>query len=142
MRREQDLRRLLHASLAAAVLVAAAPGLADDTGYAYDASRDKRYVANTNVLERWSPDDTNNRSHKITSGRARAEAAFMAEPVVVDGVREAAWDAAAPFAVASTFDAAMAAAAPDAPLRGTARFLWDGPVLYVLVEVDGDTTPA
>src|SRR5690606_2681157 len=123
-------------------MLAAASGLADDTRYGYDAPNDRRFVTNTNVLERWSPAGTNNRSHKVTSGRARAEAAFTALPVAVDGVREAAWDAATPVAVASTFDATMTAASPGAWMRGTARFLWDGPVLYVLVEVEGDSTPA
>src|SRR6188768_3888963 len=34
----------------------------------------------------------------------------------------------------------MTARAPDATAHGTLRLLWDGPVLYVLVEVAGDTT--
>jgi len=34
----------------------------------------------------------------------------------------------------------MTARAPDATAHGTLRLLWDGPVLYVLVEVAGDST--
>ena len=34
----------------------------------------------------------------------------------------------------------MTAAAPDATTHGTLRLLWDGPLLYALVEVTGDST--
>ena len=34
----------------------------------------------------------------------------------------------------------MTAGAPDATAQGTLRLLWDGPVLYALVEVTGDST--
>jgi hypothetical protein len=36
----------------------------------------------------------------------------------------------------------MTADAPAATAQGSLRLLWDGPVLYVLVEVAGDSTPS
>ena len=107
--------------------------------YAYDEPGDRRFVNNTAVLERWSPSGTSNQSHKIATPRAQLSAVFTRQSPVIDGVREAAWDAAAPYPIANGFNADMTAEAPDAAVRGTLRMLWDGPVLYVLVEVSGDS---
>ena len=95
---------------------------------------------NTAVLERTAPGVGNNQSAKLSAPRAQATATFTTRPIVVDGVREAAWDAATPFPIAHAFNASMTGDAPDATARGTLRLLWDGPVLYLLVEVTGDTT--
>jgi hypothetical protein len=108
--------------------------------YAYDQPGDRNFVSNTNVLERWTPAGGNNQSHKIAVPRAQVKATFTAKPIVVDGVREAAWDDATPYPIASKFDAGMTADAPAATAQGTVRLLWDGPVLYILAEVTGDTT--
>lgn len=110
--------------------------------YAYDQPGDRAFVSNTAVLERWSPAGSNNQSYKLTADRAAADAAFVDEAIVIDGVREPAWDRATASPIRHRFDAAISAAAPAATVAGTARFLWDGPVLYLLVEVSGDATRA
>ncbi|NLF04889.1 MAG: hypothetical protein GX593_07825 [Actinomycetales bacterium] len=120
----------------AAPWASAAPG----DRYAYDQHGDKNFMTNTNVLERFSPTGSNNQSYLVTSPRAQADAAFTTEPVTVDGVREAAWDTATAYPIGNAFNATMTADAPDASTHGTVRLLWDGPVLYALVEVTGDTT--
>jgi hypothetical protein len=119
------------AILAVSGLVAAAEQ------YPYDRAGDRRFVNNTAVLERAGAD---NRSVRIAAPRAQVKATFTTATVVVDGVHEPAWDAAAAFPIASTFNADLTAAAPDAATRGSLRLLWDGPVLYLLVEVSGDST--
>ena len=108
--------------------------------YAFDQPGDKKFVSNTNVLERWTPTGGNNQSYKIAAPRAQLKATYTTKPIVVDGVREAAWDDATAYPIANKFDAGMTADAPAAATQGTLRLLWDGPVLYVLVEVTGDTT--
>jgi len=108
--------------------------------YAYDQPGDRNFVSNTNVLERWSPTAGNNQSYKIATPRAQVKANFTTKPIVVDGVREAAWDDATPYPVTNKFNAGMTADAPAATAQGTLRLLWDGPVLYILVEVTGDAT--
>ncbi len=110
--------------------------------YAYDRPGDRRFVSNTHVLERWSPAGGNNQSCKIAASRARVQARFTAGPIAVDGVREPAWDDAVPYPIANKFHAGMTADAPAATARGTLWLAWDGPVLYALVEVTGDTTPS
>jgi hypothetical protein len=110
--------------------------------YAYDQPGDRNYVSNTNVLERWSPTGGNNQSYKIATPRAQVKATFTTKPIVVDGVREVAWNDANPYPIANKFNAGMTADAPDATAQGTLRLLWDGPVLYILVEVTGDITKA
>jgi hypothetical protein len=108
--------------------------------YKYDQPGDKNYVSNTNVLERLSPTGGNNQSYKIATPRAQAKASFTTKPIVIDGVREAAWDAATPYPIANKFNAGMTAVAAAATAQGALRLLWDGPMLYILVEVTGDTT--
>jgi hypothetical protein len=105
--------------------------------YPYDQPGDKKFVNNTAILER---SGDNNQSTKLSAPRAHMTATFTNRPIVVDGVREAAWDAATPFPIAHTFNTSMTGDAPDATARGTLRLLWDGPVLYLLVEVSGDAT--
>lgn len=117
--------------IAAAVTVLAATGR-----HAYDLPGERRFVSNTAVLER---SGENNRSEKIIARRAQLQAQFTSAAVVVDGVREAAWDAANPYPVANVFNAGMTMAA-DSGAQGTLRAMWDGPVLYLLVEVSGDIT--
>jgi len=121
-------------------VVAAPAAAATGQGYPYDQPGDKDYVSNTNVLERYSPEGGNNQSYKVTSPRAEADAAFTTEHVAVDGVRDDAWDAATAYPVQNRFTPTMTAEAPDATAGGTLRLLWDGPVLYGLVEVTGDST--
>ncbi len=108
--------------------------------YPYDQPGDRKFVNNTAVLERTAPGGTNNQSTKLAATRAQVTATFTTRPIVVDGVREAAWDAATAVPITHAFNAGMTAEAPDATARGTMRLLWDGPVLYVLVEVTGDGT--
>ena len=108
--------------------------------YAYDQPGDRNFVSNTNVLERWSPTGGNNQSYKIATPRAQVKATFTTKPIVVDGVREAAWDDATPYPITNKFNAGMTADAPSATAQGTLRLLWDGPVLYIQIEVTGDTT--
>ena len=108
--------------------------------YAYDQPGDKHFVNNTAVLERTSPTGANNQSYKLSAPRAQVTATFTSRPIVVDGVREAAWDAATPYPIAHAFNAGMTGDAPDATAHGTLRLLWDGPVMYLLVEVTGDAT--
>jgi hypothetical protein len=110
--------------------------------YPYDQPGDKRFVNNTNVLERWSPTGGNNQSSKIATPRAQVKATFTTGHIVVDGVREVAWDAATPYPIANKFNAGMTGVAPAATAQGTLRLLWDGPMLYLLVEVTGDGTPS
>jgi hypothetical protein len=108
--------------------------------YAYDQPGDRNFVNNTNILERWLLTGSNNQSSKIAVPRAQVKATFITKPIVVDGVREAAWNDATPYPIANKFNADMTADAPDATAQGTLRLLWDGPVLYILVEVTGDRT--
>jgi hypothetical protein len=108
--------------------------------YGYDQPGDKHFVNNTAVVERSSTAGGNNQSQKIVATRAQMNATFTRQPIVVDGVREAAWDAATSYPIAHRFNADMTADAPDASAHGTLRLLWDGPVLYALVEVSGDHT--
>jgi hypothetical protein len=135
---------LSHVDRVAATLLAGVATLialaATGSQYAFDQPGDKRFVRNTAVLERWSPEGTNNQSHTIAAHRAQVSAAFTSQSVVVDAVREAAWGAATPYPIVNGFNADMTADAPDAAARGVLRLLWDGPVLYVLVEVAGDST--
>lgn len=114
----------------------AAPG----DGYPYDAPGDKKHMTNTNVLERFSPTGGNNVSHLVESPRAHADAAFTTEGIAVDGVRDDAWDAAPAYPIDNSFTAAMTGELPTATTSGELRLLWDGPVLYALVEVSGDAT--
>ncbi len=110
--------------------------------YAYDQPGDTDYINNTNVLERFSPEGGNNRSYKVVADRAQANAAFTTESIAVDGVREAAWTAATANEIGHRYNTSVTAEAPSATTEGTVRLLWDGPVLYALVEVTGDTTKA
>ncbi len=133
-RRGRVANRLVTVLAGAAVSVAL---LAATAQYPYDQPGDRRFVNNTAVLERTG---ANNLSPKITAPRAQVRAMFTRGPIAVDGIRETAWDAAAPYPLANRFNADMTAAAPDAAAHGTLRLLWDGPVLYGLVEVAGDST--
>jgi hypothetical protein len=111
--------------------------------YGYNQPGDKNYVNNTAVLERsLGTTSSNNQSLKITAPRAQVSATFTTAPIAVDGAREAAWDAATPYPIANKFLANMTGVAPAATAQGTLRLLWDGPVLYALVEVTGDATKA
>ncbi|WP_297082108.1 carbohydrate-binding protein [uncultured Demequina sp.] len=116
--------------------------MADDADtYPYDQPGDKSDVNNTNVLERFTPDGAgDNRSYKVEATRAQADATFTSETLEVDGIRDAAWDQAEEYPVANSFAANMTGDAPDATAGGSMRLLWDGPMLYVLVEVTGDAT--
>jgi hypothetical protein len=116
----------------------ATPALA--ATYDYSQPGDKNYVNNTAVLERsLGATSSNNQSLKVVVPRAQANAAFTSSPIVVDGVREAAWDAATAYPITNKFNTTMTASA-SSTTEGTVRMLWDGPVLYVLVEVTGDAT--
>ncbi|NBD27369.1 glucuronyl esterase domain-containing protein [Paenibacillus glycinis] len=135
------MRSTLTAMLALATsfgLVAPAAFAASDDQYGYDQRDDKNFVSNTSVLERYSPEGLNNMSYKITTPRAQANAQFTADPIVVDGVKDAAWDKATAYPIGNKFNPTMTANAPDATTEGTLRLMWDGPVLYALVEVTGD----
>lgn len=136
---------LLPALLMLASLLLALPGmpmLMAQEAYSYDETGDRRHMTNTAILERWSPAAGNNRSLKLVTTRALANAAFTSEAISVDGEREAAWDHAPAYEIAQTYNHEMTAPAPGASTAGSLRFLWDGPVLYVLVEVIGDQSPA
>jgi hypothetical protein len=140
MKQQSKSRALLIAAMllsGIATSVALAPLVGQ---YAYDQPGDKKFVSNTNVLERWTPTGGNNQSFKIAAPRAQVKATFTTKPIAVDGVKEEAWNDAVPYPIANRFDAGMTADAPAATAQGTLRLLWDGPVLYVLVEATGDTT--
>ncbi len=121
-------------------LAPTAASAAPNDGYPYDQPGDKQYVSNTNVLERVSPNGGNNQSYKVTAPRAAADATFTTASIAVDGVKDDAWDAATSYPIGNKFTANMSASAPTATTDGTLRLLWDGPVLYALVEVKGDST--
>jgi hypothetical protein len=105
--------------------------------HVFDQAGERRFVSNTAVLER---NGENNQSTKIVAPRARVTATYTNRVIAVDGIREPAWDLAAAYPVANRFNAEMTAPAPDSPACGTLRALWDGPLLYLLVEVSGDIT--
>lgn len=126
--------------LALVVGTASPAAAASADGYPYDQPGDKNHLTNTNVLERYSPTGGNNQSFKVESPREQADATFTTEAIAVDGVREAAWDAATAYPIDNSFTAAMTGDAPSATTKGAVRLLWDGPVLYALVEVTGDAT--
>lgn len=119
------------------LVVAASAVVAAAAQYAYDRPGDRRFVNNTAVLER---NGDNNQSSRLALPSTQMKAQFTSQPVVVDGVHEAAWDLAPSYPVLNRFNADMTAAAPAATAQGTLRMLWDGPVLYLLVEVSGDST--
>jgi hypothetical protein len=139
MKRPSEACALLIVSMLLGVAISVAIAALVDR-YAYDQPGDKSFVNNTNVLERWSPAGGNNQSYKITAPRAQVKASFSTKSIMVDGVKESAWDNATPYPVINKFNASMTADAPAATARGTLRLLWDGPVLYILAEVAGDTT--
>ncbi len=108
--------------------------------YPYDQPGDKNYITNTNVIQGYLPTgSSNNQSYKVTSPRAQANATFTSDSITVDGSKEAAWDAATAYPMANMFNTAMTATTTEGA-QGSFRLLWDGPVLYVLVEVSGDAT--
>ena len=126
----------------AAIFIAAAgsAALAQDR-YAFDQPGDRPFMTNTNVLERFSPDGSNNnRSYKLVVDRPTAEAMFTREPIAVDGIREGAWDVTTLYLWGTEFDSEMSAPTRFTRTYGTLQMLWDGPVLYVLVQVMGDDT--
>jgi hypothetical protein len=130
-------------TIAGAVLLSGlvAPAVRAVDQYGYDQTGDKNYVSNTTVLQgSLGATSSNNRSWKVVVPRAQGDAAFTTAPIAVDGIRETAWDAATPYPITNKFAANMTATAPGATTEGTLRMLWDGPVLYVLVEVTGDAT--
>ncbi|MDR1638126.1 MAG: hypothetical protein LBT59_00385 [Clostridiales bacterium] len=112
---------------------AAAPA---DGSYAYDQYNDKNFMNNTGITERT---EANNGSRKITAPRAQADAEFTSTPILVDGVKEDAWSSAKTYPINHLFNGTLTAEATAGP-TGELRFMWDGPVLYILVEVSGDTT--
>ncbi|MFC4808069.1 PxKF domain-containing protein [Paenibacillus sp. GCM10023250] len=141
------MRMGLRGALTAMLGLALLPGIAAPAAtaapgdrYPYDQRDDKNFVSNTSVLERFSPDGGDNRSYKVNTPRAQASARFTAGPIAVDAVKEAAWDEADAYPIGNKFNPAMTAAAPGATAEGTLRLLWDGPMLYGLVEVTGDTS--
>jgi len=140
MKQSSKTRTVLIVALLLSGAAAAACFTALIGRYAYDQPDDKNFVSNTSVLERWTPAGGNNQSFKIAVPRAQIKAAFTSKPIVVDGIREAEWNVAPPYPIANKFDASMTADAPAVTAQGALRLLWDGPVLYVLVEVTGDTT--
>ena len=79
---------------------------APDGQYAYDQPGDKNFVNNTGVLERVHPTAGNNQSYKVATPRAQVKATFTNKPIVVDGVREAAWDDATAYPITHKFNAA------------------------------------
>ncbi|GAA4343872.1 sugar-binding protein [Microbacterium rhizosphaerae] len=114
---------------------------ADTPGqYGYDQPGDKNYVTNTDVLERFSPDGGNNQSYKVVADRAQADAAFATQAPTVDGVKDASWNDAQSYPIEHKFNAGMTGDDPSATTTGTVRLMWDGPVLYGLVQVSGDST--
>jgi hypothetical protein len=121
-------------------ITAPAASAASDDQYPYNQRDDKNFINNTNVTERYTPTGGNNMSLKITSPRAQGNAKFTTATIVVDGIKEAEWDTAPVYRIGNKYNTTMTATAPDATTEGTLRLLWDGPMLYVLVEVTGDTT--
>ncbi|HWA24732.1 MAG TPA: sugar-binding protein [Lacunisphaera sp.] len=111
-----------------------------DAQYDYGQPGDKNYMTNTVGIT--TPGLGNNITQKIIAPRAQVNATFTTESIAVDGVREAAWDATTAYPIANKFLANMSGVSPSATAEGTVRMLWDGPVLYVLVEVTGDSTKA
>lgn len=74
---------------------------------------------------------------------AQADAAFTSEAITVDGLRDEAYAAGQPSAIAVVKPVTEGYA--DHAASGTLTALWNGPVLYLLVEVKDDTrarTPA
>lgn len=125
-------------SLSALLLGFATPATAQQ--YGYNQPGDKNYMTNTVGIT--TPGLGNNITQKIIAPRAQVNATFTTESITVDGAREAAWDAATTYPIANKFLANMSGVSPDATAQGTIRLLWDGPVLYALVEVTGDATKA
>ena len=98
-------------------------------------------MTNTNILERFSPDGSNNnRSNKLVADRPTPEAMYTCEPIAIDGIREDAWSAAPAYLVLSQFDSELSVRILPTNTFGSVSLLWDGPVLYVLVQVMGDDT--
>ena len=74
----------------------------------------EHFVTNTNVLERFTPTGGNNQSYKVDRSQGSGQSHVHPKPIVVDGVREAAWDDATRYPIANKFNAAMTADAPAA----------------------------
>jgi chitodextrinase len=122
-----------------ALLLTASPAAAAPGGYPYDQPGDKQFVSNTNIIQGYHPSRGNNASLEVTAPRAQADAAFTTDPIAVDGMRDAAWDAATSYSIDNSFNATMTAPV-EATTSASMSALWDGPVLYLLVEVTGDST--
>jgi endo-1,4-beta-xylanase len=72
-------------------------------------------------------------------------AQFTAAPVIIDGLAEDAWSAAAPAALDKSYNPAMNGPPATCAVSGDVRALWDGPLLYLLVSVNDphvNTAPA
>ncbi len=97
------------------------------------------------------PGDTNHFTYYAAGYDAAAypqktlNAPFTTAQIAVDGVRDAAYDAAPASAIENVKTLANMTYADNqtaAPVKGTLRSVWDGPVLYLLVEVFDETLAA
>jgi endo-1,4-beta-xylanase len=77
------------------------------------------------------------------TGKGTLFSQFTAAAIKVDGVSEAAWDKAGQSRIGISMTGNLSATASDCPTYGDVRSLWDGALLYLLIDVsDADVTSA
>jgi endo-1,4-beta-xylanase len=80
---------------------------------------------------------------KPMPGRAALLSQFTATPIQIDGVAEKEWEKAIPSRIGMAMNSTLKATAPECTTYGTVRSMWDGALLYLLIEVaDPDVTTA
>jgi len=73
--------------------------------------------------------------------RTKLLSQFTTDSVIIDGQTEPVWDIAESLPVAISMTANLSAPAPECKTSGTVRSLWDGAILYLLIDVnDTDIT--
>lgn len=61
---------------------------------------------------------------------------YTGESLMIDGQAEKAWNSAEPSGIDIAMNASLSAADPACPVSGRVRSLWDGALVYLLIEVD------
>jgi endo-1,4-beta-xylanase len=79
----------------------------------------------------------------VSAQDAVLPAQFTRTPIVIDGVAEAAWRGAPAVSIAICMTNDLSSRLSNCETGGTARAMWDGPLLYLLITVaDADVTTA
>ncbi len=78
---------------------------------------------------------------KAPPHRATLISQFTTAAIKIDGMAEDAWNSAKPSRIGIAMTGNLSAAAPECKTYGEVRSLWDGALLYLLIDVkDADVT--